>query len=317
MSKRGGGNNFPNRAARKFNDNPKIDRLSQDEIFEILDEDIDIILQQITDHRNHKGKYPTYTTQMFGNLSTPLWFWKYIKKNVKSKKKGKLKTDLTEDQIESLKQILANAYKSSATNQYGQPLEFEERNELLSKAFERLDPKNRKLAKQLKGLNENQVRDLLIQVYTDPVLNMRYVHRIINESTSSDKKKLKVLKKMYGDRFVMAVGAAMTIESNRSDCIEMLFQYVKNMKAKKRAPYVRAYAEAFKTNGTHNSARINKEFKYKNRKIIKELKQIDIGYKKAFKNLKGESPKKKKKQSSIKDVDSELEKLRNKRNVQK
>lgn len=316
MSKRGGGNNFPNRAARKFNDNPKIDRLSQDEIFEILDEDIDVILQQITDHRNHKGKYPTYTTQMFGNLSTPLWFWKYIKKNVKSKKKGKLKTDLSEDQIESLKQLLANAYKSSATNQYGQPLEFEERNELLSKAFERLDPKNRKLAKQLKGLNENQVRDLLIQVYTDPVLNMRYVHRIINESTSSDKKKLKILKKMYGDRFVMAVGAAMTIESNRSDCIEMLFQYVKNMKAKKRAPYVRAYAEAFKTNGTHNSARINKEFKYKNRKIIKELKQIDIGYKKAFKNLKGESPKKKK-QSSIKDVDTELEKLRNKRNAQK
>lgn len=317
MSKRGGGNNFPNRAARKFSDNPKIDRLSQDEIFEILDEDIDVILQQITDHRNHKGKYPTYTTQMFGNLSTPLWFWKYIKKNVKSKKKGKLKTDLSEDQIESLKQLLANAYKSSATNQYGQPLEFEERNELLSKAFERLDPKNRKLAKQLKGLNENQVRDLLIQVYTDPVLNMRYVHRIINESTSSDKKKLKILKKMYGDRFVMAVGAAMTIESNRSDCIEMLFQYVKNMKAKKRAPYVRAYAEAFKTNGTHNSARINKEFKYKNRKIIRELKAIDIGYKKAFKNLKGESPKKKKKQSSIKDVDTELEKLRNKRNAQK
>ena len=122
--------------------------------------------------------------------------------------------------------------------------------------------------------------------------------------------------KLHGGTYPFMFSNDIRVDGLESDS-KYVFQYVKNMKAKKRAPYVRAYAEAFKTNGTHNSARINKEFKYKNRKIIKELKQIDIGYKKAFKNLKGESPKKKKKQSSIKDVDTELEKLRNKRNVQK
>lgn len=313
MSKRNGGQDFPNRACRKFKDNPKADRLAQDEIFEILEEDVAVILQQITDARNHRGKYPTYTGQMFVNLSVPLFFWKYVKKHVKPNfKKGKIRTDLEDDQIESLKQLIADAYKRSATNQYGHPQEFEERNELLSKTFERLEARNRKLAKKLKGLEERQIRDLLIQVYTDPVVNFKYVHRIINDSTVSDKKKLKTLKKMYGDRFVAAVGAAMTIESNRSDCIDMLFQYVNGLKAKKRAPFIRAYAEAYKANETKNTSRINQEFKYKNRKIIKELKKIDIGYKKAFKNLKGENPKKKKKKAKL-DGDIDPAKLGSKR----
>lgn len=311
MSKRNG-DNFQNRAARKFKDNPKIDRLSQEEIFEILDEDMSTILQQVTDHRNHKNgaKYPTYTSQMFANLSVPLYFYRYVKDHVKPNfKKGKIKTDLSDDQVESLRQILADAYKRSATNQYNQQQEFQDRNKLISRAFEILEAKNRKLAKKLDGLKKRQIRDLLIQVYTDPAVNFRYVRKIIDESTASDKVKLKVLRGMYGKRFVQAAGAALTIESNRSDCIDMIFQFINKKKAKKRAKYIRAYADAYKIVGTHNSARVNNAFKYKNRKIIRELKMIDIGYKKAFKNLKGEDPKKKKrKDETVNELKAEFRK---------
>lgn len=301
MSKRDNGGGFNNRAARKFRDNPKIDRMSQEEIFEILEEDMTTILQQVTDHRNHKGKYPTYTGQMFANLSVPLYFYRYIQEHVKPKyRAGKIKTDLEADQIESLKQILADAYKRSATMQYErQNQEFADRNKLLSKAFRILDARGWKLTKKLKGLTKVQRRDLLIQAYGDPVLNMRFVHKIINSSTATDKVKLRVLKKLYRDRFVDAVGAALTVESNRSDCIEMLYSYMAKKKAKKRAPYIRAYAEAYKTNGTHNNMWVNNEFAHTNRKIIRELKMIDIGYKKAFKRLKGDVKKKSKKDDTL------------------
>lgn len=302
MSKRdGNGGGFNNRAARKFRDNPKIDRMSQDEIFEILEEDMTTILQQVTDHRNHKGKYPTYTGQMFANLSVPLYFYRYIQDHVKPNyRKGKIKTDLEADQIESLKQILADAYKRSATMQYErQNQEFTDRNKLLSKAFRILDARGWKLTKKLKGLTKVQRRDLLIQAYGDPVLNMRFVHKIINNSSASDKVKLRVLKKLYKGRFAEAVGAALTVESNRSDSIELLYNYMAKKKAKKRAPYIRAYAEAYKTNGTHNNMWVNNEFAHANRKIIRELKMIDIGYKKAFKRLKGDVKKKGKKEDTL------------------
>lgn len=289
MSKnRGGDPSFNNRACKKFKDNPKIDLLSQDEIFDILDEDVTTILKQLTDARNHTGKYPTYTGQMFANLSTTLYFYYHVKEHVKSnRKKGKLKTDLTEDELISLKDLLANIYKRSATNQYAnQQQEFADRNKLLAKTFEMLDPKGYKIAKKL-GLKRREIRDLLIQVYGDPAYNMRYVHKLVNGSASKDKKKLKILKKLYGDRFPMAVGAAMTVESTNSDCLAMLYDYMMSKKLKKRAPFVRAYADAYKLNGKHYH-RINAYFGRKNRKLIKELKSLDIGYKKAFANLQGD-----------------------------
>lgn len=317
MSKRGGDPVFNNRACKRFKDNPKIDLLSQDEIFDILDEDVTVILKQLTNARHRVGKYPTYTVQMFANLSTALYFYYYVKEHVKSnRKKGKLKSDLSEDEIISLKDLLANIYKRSATNQYAnQQQEFADRNKLLAKTFEMLDPKGYKIAKKL-GLKRRDIRDLLIQVYGDPAYNMRYVHKLINGSASGEKKKLKILKKLYGKkRFAQAVGAAMTVESTNSDCLAMLYDYMMSKKLKKRAPFVRAYAEAYKLNGKHYH-RINAAFGHKNRKLIKELKCLDIGYKKAFKNLKGD-PKPGKKKPRKDETDAALAAVQKKPTVGK
>lgn len=283
------GSEFQNLACKKFGRNPdKIDQMSQQEIFEIFDSDIGVILEQVTKARNHAGKYPTYVANAFANLSTPLWFQIYVEDHCKiSKKKGKLKTDLSEDEIESIKTLLAEAYKKSATNQYSQQTqEFKERNKILGKTFMVLSPDVYKLARKLK-LTKSQCRDLTIQVYGDPVNNMRFIHKLINHSPLPEKKKLKIVKKMYGKkRFIEAVGAAMTVDSNTSDFLVTLYEYMMDKKTKKRAPYVLAYARAYKKNKSSNYRLSGGEFYHKNKKLIKELKELDIGFKKAFKNLK-------------------------------
>ena len=287
---KGGDANFSNRACRKFKDNQKAHLISQMEVFEILQEDMSTILKQISDNLNrvNGAKYPTYTVQMFSNLSVPLYFSEFIKDHVKPNfKKGKIKTDLSDDEIHALKHLLADIYKRSATGVYqAQLMEAEERNKYLAKSFEQLDPKRRKAARKL-GLSKKDTRDLLIQTYGDPVRNFRFVCRLFDKSNVSEKEKLNILRKLYKKRFVDAVGAALATEGNKSDCLYMLFQFVDDKKAKKRAPYIRAYAEAFKQTETHYG-QINNAFKHKNRKIIRELKEVDIGYKKAFKNLWGE-----------------------------
>lgn len=274
-------NGFMNEAARKFKNVEKADLLSQKDVFNILETDMQTILNQMTASRNHKGSYPQYVANIFGNLSASLYFSNYVDAHVKVKK-NKIKTDLTDDDIESLKEIIADSYKKSAINFYAtQSQEFVDRNKILSKAFIMLDAKNYKLAKKFK-LDDNQTRDLVIQVYGNPISNMKFVKRSIDTSTISPKKKMKLLKKLYRhERFVMAVGAALTVVSNNSDCIEMLYNYMMHKKLKKRAPFVRAYAEAFKKNKSRNF-RINEDFIYENRKLIRELKHVDIGYKKAF-----------------------------------
>ena len=280
---------FNNRAARKFNDVAKVDTMSQAEIFEILDEDIKTILGQFTDHREHKpgATYPNYVANAFANISTALFFNRYVKDHVKVKKHGKIKSDLTKDELESLRQILAEAYKKSQTNFYAvQAQEYPERNKLLTKTFIRLYPKVYALTKRLKGLDKSQRRDLTIQIYGDPVYNMKFVHKIFNQSVLKEKKKLELMKKMYGKRFVKAVGAAMTVEGNSSDCLAMLYDYMASRKKKKRAPYILAYAEAYKKNKSRYF-RIDADFYEANKPIIKDLIDLDLGFKKAVKNLKG------------------------------
>ena len=291
MSKNKNNGKFSNRAARRFNDLAKIDTMEQSEIFEILAEDMKVMLDQVTAFRDHKpnSPYPQYIGNAFANLSTPLFFAEYVDEHVKVKKKGKkIKTDLDEAEIESLRTIIADAYKKSATNFYANQLqEFTERNELLSKTFVKLCPEIYRMTKKFDGLSKSQRRDPTIQIYGDPAYNMRFIHKLINQSTLSDKKKLKLLKKLYGKkRFVKAVGAAMTVEGNNSDCLAMLFEYMVSLKKKKRAKYLKAYADAYKK-AKSKYFRIDKNFYDDNRGIIKELGRLDIGYKKAFKDLKG------------------------------
>lgn len=285
MSRKNNGE-FQNLAAKRFKRLEKVDTMSQDEIFGILETDISTILGQITNYRVNHGKFPQYLPNAFANLSTALWFHLYVKEHCKIKK-GKLKTDLSKDDIKSLKFILADIYKKSAINFYAQQTqEFERRNELISKTFKRLSPKQYALAKKF-GLSKAKTRELIIQIHGDPVSNMRFVYKLIDQAdpTMSEKKKLKLLKKLYDDRFIDAVGAAMTISKNDSDTLAMLFEYVNKKKTKKRAPYILAYAEAYKENKSYNFRMTEPKFYKKNKKLFKELVEVDIGFEKAVNKL--------------------------------
>jgi len=285
MSKNKNGE-FNNLAAKKFKDVEKIDLMSQQEIFKILDGDVSVILEQITASRNHTGRYPQYAANAFANLSTCVWLKQYVKEHCKITKKGKLKTDLSKDELESLRAWVCDGYKRSATNQFSrQTLEFEDRMRYIQNVFAIIYPKVFRLTKKLK-LDDSERKDLTIQVYGDPTSNFRFVHKLINASSVSNKKKIKILRAMYGKRFEAAVGAAMTIDSNNSDCLSMLYDFMMGLKTKDRAPIVYEYAKAFKRNKTYNfRLKSDGEFYRKNKRLIKELRKGDIGMKKAFKPL--------------------------------
>lgn len=133
-------------------------------------------------------------------------------------------------------------------------------------------------------MTKSQRRDLTIQLWGDPVYNMRFVHKLVNQSTIGDKKKLKLLRKAYGKRWVKAVGAAMTVEGNNSDCLALLFEYLEGLKKKKRAPFLLSYADSYKRNKTRYF-RMDQEFFDSNKGILKELKKIDIGFRKSWREL--------------------------------
>lgn len=291
MSSKNKNNKFSNRAAKRFNDMSKVDVMSQDEIFEILDGDMKIMLDQVTAYRDHKpgASYPQYVASAFANLSTTLYFYDYVHDHVKVKKNGKVKTDLDDADLESLRMIISDVYRKSIIGVYhNQQQEDITRNRLLSKAFVVLCPRIYHLTRKFDGLSKSQCRDLTINFYGDPVYTFKFIHKRINESSISNKKKLKLLRKIYGKkRFVDAVGAAMTVEGNNSDCLFMLFKFMCKLKKKKRAKYIRAYAEAYKRVKVSKYFKIDQEFYDENKRIIKELGRIDIGYKKAFRDVKG------------------------------
>lgn len=323
MSKKNKNGGFNNRAARRFNDPSKIDRMSEKEIYDILMEDIETILAQITAHRNHDrgAKYPTYVNNIFANLSSAKFFYEFALDNTENKKKNKVKTTLNAEQVLSMKQLLADAYRYSSSNKdafRGQMQEYKDRLEYISLAFIRYDPVVYEMTKKLKLEKKEGRRELCIQIYQDPIYAAKSVGRLYNASELTDKKKLKLVRAMYdinpldhikvdGDsdvkseysgkkRFQTLVGATFCVPKNNSDFFDMLFTYVDKLPKRKRAKYIRAYAEAFKIEKSHNK-RLEGEFYDKNKPIIKELigtkkkkylNGIDVGYKKAFKCLKVE-----------------------------
>ena len=277
---------FGNRAARRFNNIDKIDTMSQEEIFDILTGDMKIMLDQVTAFRQHKpnSPYPAYICNAFANISTAYYFFKFVKTHVKIGKKNKIKTDLDKDELESLRQIIADAYKRSVTNGFqNQALDYRERMKYLGKAFIRLCPDKYALTRKITGLTRQQRRDLTVQVYGDPVYNIRQVARIFDVSSVSEKKKMRVLKMLYGKkkRVVAALGAALTIDSTSSDFTMMVFDHIMDKKKWKRFVYFREYARAFKKNKSR-FFRIDQDFLDKHKKLIKLLIKHDRGFKKAF-----------------------------------
>lgn len=282
---------FENRSAKVFgqNDLKKIEKMSEEEIFNILKKDIDVIIKQMVAHRQHQrgAKYPSYITNAFANISTArfmLWF-------VDSKRK-----ELTEEEIDAVRVILMDAYRASTTRKLfsNQMLEYMDRNDMLREAFHTISKKPYKLTKQLK-LNKVDAdsakalrEELIIQLFCDPMVATRQVARIMNKSNIHDKKKIKFLKMMYGeDNFITMCGRTLCIESANSDFVPMIFTYMATAKKKERKRILRAYATAFKEFKTSCQLLRNEEFYEDNKKIMKKLwKTEDLGFKKAFSHIK-------------------------------
>ena len=248
MSKNRGGGEFQNSAAKKFKNLELIPTMDQEEIFDTLDDNIDIILEQTKRSLDHMGKFPMYILNAFANLSTALWFYCYVADGCKQKKR-KVVVNFDEDDREALKNILYRAYKKSVTNFFAQ-----------------------------------QTQEF--------VHGAKYIYRSFDESSVSSKKKLQLLKKLYGDRYYDALGALLTCNNNKSDLIGLAYDTLMRPKGKKKRRMkaqlriMRAYAIAYKTNQTQYFKMAQAECYTKFKDIIGVLIMKDIGFKKAFKAAK-------------------------------
>lgn len=314
---------FTNYAARKFADASKVPKLSQHKIREILVSDLPIMMDQVAANRAgvKDAKYPQYITNGFANLATAKLLYDHIKCTVKKNKKtGDIdleKSGYTFAQIDALRVIVANGLSASLTGQFpNEAPDFAERNEYLMKAFQILDPRRYKMTKKLGLETKAARRKLIVSVFLPPMYEIRRgVANVFDKSNLSNKKKMKLLMKLYKmtddelaiaeqrdknrgamddpnyipgkyARFTEAIGYAFTIESANSDFTEMLINYVMKQKKPNRRMFIMAFAEAFKSRKTSNFLLKSGDFYEKNRKIIKKLKKMDCGYKKAFRSLK-------------------------------
>lgn len=332
MSKKNNGGGFGNLAARKFagSEIDKIPKMSQYRIYSILDADIDTILSQFAKNRAgvKDAKYPEYVINAFANISTAKWFWKYIKKHAyvetKRKKKNRkkitrIRTDLTFEQIDALRIIIANAYVSSLTNGYPtEAYDAPKRHRFLLDAYKRLDPERIWIARKKLHIKDIDVcARLAMLIYLEPRYQIKKIANIFDkaEATISDKKKMKVLMNLYemrpeelaireardtslsinkdpchlgGEfaRFAEAIGYAFTTDNTSSDFIPMCIKYVNKQSKSARRAFLTAYADAFKSRKTANFMLKTDDFYARNKKIIKKLVKMDEGYRKAFKVLK-------------------------------
>ena len=218
-------------------------------------------------------------------------------------------------EVDALRVIIANAMSASLTGQFpNEAPDYAERNEYLAKAFQRLDPVRYKMTKKLKLDSKMTRRKLIISVFLDPRFEAKRVMNIFDKSSIPNKKKMKILMKLYritdnemdiketrddrigidddpnyvpGDmaRFAEAIGYILTLESANSDFAEMCIQYVSKCKKSDRRVFLMEFAEAFKVRKTSNFLLRSGDFYDKNRKIMKKLIKMDVGYRKAFRSL--------------------------------
>ena len=135
-----------------------------------------------------------------------------------------------------------------------------------------------------------------------PATSCISINHVVCHGIPSDKKKLKVLKKLTrtDKKFADYIGAALTISKSVTDFVGMAYDVVMPKKEtkkgkmtkkimKRRMPYLRAYATAFKKRRMYNTI-LTDNFYKQNKKLIKKLIDEDLGFKKAFKILKSKKP---------------------------
>ncbi len=301
MSKKGPG--FSNKAARKFDEPNKVDLYSEDEIYEVLNEEVEMILEQLTANRERRGKYPKYAMNMFANISSAKYFYEYVDENRK---------DLTKEEIISMKSLISQAFKDSVSMKYqNQVLENADRNDYLRNTFYLMAKKSFKIARKL-DLGKDKTKELIIQAYIEPKYAIKQVAKLFDASTLSDKKKMKLLRELYETkaRFIDAVGATLTVDFNSSDFVHMVYDFVMKSSKDKRKKYIEAYAINFKKI-KKSSFMLKGDFLEKNHKLIKKLIRKDRGYKKAFEInvVKGKKPDKKDKKPKISQVEKDFSDL--------
>ena len=160
---KGKGDGYQNLAAKRFKDVQKTALMSEEEVYHILQKDLEVILDQMTAHREsqrqaemkrngekvkgaRKGfvKFPNYTKNMFANLSVAKCFYELVGEW----KKGNI--SFTKEQRESIKMLLASAYIETISRNKIYPVRDDEyRCEYLCEAFRKLDKKHYKIAHKL------------------------------------------------------------------------------------------------------------------------------------------------------------------------
>lgn len=292
-------NNFQNYAAKRFAQIEKIDQYAENDIFDILSKELPIILRQITSAKSG-AQYPEYAVNMFANISAAKFVYQYVQtwdKQIRKTGDSDL-MDITD--VKALRDLVSEAFirRDKFVNQ---KMEEKDRNKLLLKTYAMLDPVGVKRAKKLK-LSKKLTIELALRIRKPAKFTIDRVGKLFDMSTVSDKKKLKVLKKLTrtDKKFADYIGAALTISKSVTDFVGMAYDVVMPKKEtkkgkmtkkimKRRMPYLRAYATAFKKRRMYNTI-LTDNFYKQNKKLIKKLIDEDLGFKKAFKILKSKKP---------------------------
>lgn len=265
---------------------------------------------------NHKGfsPYPNYTKNIFANLSGVKFFYELVY----MWKEGDV--DLDKRERNAIKMLLSTAYRDTISKTKIYPvLDDEYRCEMICESFRILDKKHYKMALKLTSYEtikasrlkrpdsdksreeirrEKEIKkaksiaaacELAIQLFQDPKYTARVVIREFDRRSMSTKKKMKLLKKMYGKRYNSACGAILGIEGGSSDTVGDVKDAIAKMKKKDRVEVLQAYGDYFKRFGKR-SFLLDSRFYKKHKKIIKKLIREDIGYKKAFAGMKNKKP---------------------------
>lgn len=277
-------NSFSNPLALRFNDQKRIELMSEEEVFKIFDKDFDTLIKQLSDNLNGVpgAKYPVYASNLFHNPSSAKYISKYVKEF-----KDEIKED--ENELLAIRHLIAMGYKDNTNKQYYQE-DDNIRAELLLKAFNSISAGRIKLAKKLKIKGQDKETNLenAVALAIFSYLNMDQITKVaqlIDKSEIGNKKKLAIFKKLYGKRFYSAYGALFTINRQNSFVVYMYEKFMK-MNKKKRTKILFEYATHYKKMKHRAFMLESDDFFRENKRIIKKLKKKDIGFNKAFTSYK-------------------------------
>nr|DAQ98982.1 MAG TPA: hypothetical protein [Caudoviricetes sp.] len=290
---------FQNYAAKKFAQIDRVDQYSEEEIYKILREDLTTILGQINAAKKG-GTYPEYAANMFANLSAAKYVYEFVYLWQKDIKKHGDSDKMNIEEAKALKRLISEAFarKDKFVNF---KLDEKDRNKYLLEAYAYLDPKGVRHASKL-GLSRKQTIELALRIARPMKYDIDHVVRLFDTSTKSNKKKLKVLKKLADGKkkFTEIIGATLTVTRTSSDFVGMAYKIVMPNKEtgkklskkirKRRTPFIREYATIYKKRKSFNPY-LTDDFYKINKKIIKKLIKEDVGFKKAFAVLKRKNKK--------------------------